>query len=43
MIWNAQKWLYCKNNNINILFDDSKIYEEYFKDSKTKYILIEDN
>jgi hypothetical protein len=40
-IWNRQKGLFCKENKIDLHFDDTSIYEEYFDQNITKFILIE--
>lgn len=38
-VWNSFKGIYCANNNIDIHFDDSHEYREYFNKDITKFIL----
>jgi hypothetical protein len=38
--WNEAKAIYCYENQIDILFDDSPIYSETFKDIDTIYVQI---
>jgi hypothetical protein len=41
--WNKVKAMFCKINRIDVLFDDSEIYEKYFitdRDHPTKYVLV---
>jgi len=40
-IWNKSKAEYCKKENIDIIIDDSKIYEKYFNNCSTFYISFE--
>lgn len=36
-VWNPTKAIYCRNNNIDILFDDSPQYAGFFNDIDTLY------
>lgn len=38
-IWNPTKAMLCATANIDIMIDDSVIYEPYFRDIKTQYII----
>jgi len=38
-IWNPTKAMLCATAGINIMIDDSAIYEEFFRDIKTQYII----
>ena len=39
-IWNKTKGEYCKNNNIDLMIDDSDEYHKYFDLDKTVYCLV---
>ena len=38
-IWNASKAMLCASAKIDIMIDDSTLYEPYFRDIKTQYII----
>lgn len=38
-IWNPTKAALCASAGIDIMIDDSTIYEEFFRDIKTQYII----
>jgi hypothetical protein len=42
-VWDSTKAKICKENNIDIHYDDSKVYGKWFKKLKTKtlYLLVE--
>lgn len=37
-VWNKEKSIYCENNGIDIMIDDSPVYGQYFK--KTIYLQV---
>lgn len=38
-IWNPTKAMLCATAGINIMIDDSTLYEPFFRDIKTQYII----
>lgn len=40
--WVTAKAFYCERNDIDIHFDDSRKYGQYFKNIKTRYVYIND-
>jgi len=40
-LWNSSKAEICKINHIDILFDDSPVYGQYFKDIPTLYVEVQ--
>ena len=38
-VWNPSKAILCATAGIDIMIDDSVLYEPYFRDTKTQYIV----
>jgi hypothetical protein len=38
-VWNQSKAVLCATANIDIMIDDSSLYEPFFRDIKTQYII----